>query len=263
MMRDGQPKCVCAPKCKTKNPRPKRVNHYSQLNNGHHHERNRYRSNQDAPKRSSSSTTTSISSSSSINSINNKNNSNRNGRRHHHHQNHQKYQSSHQRIHLDSDRMNQNIDVFSNRHPNNDRTQSHSDKIISIIAPSSTSSSIRTSNSNSSHSHKNSRNAIKSLQLPTERHLLATVHNSHSSKQRGGKINRNISNSSLIDNNIVNVNPRRQISSVEQGFLSTFHGHDLPYPPTDLAVSSILSNSNKNKRNKLFNSYHLIRFVSL
>lgn len=208
---------MCAPKCKVKNPRPKRVNRYSQLNDERQH----------------------------LNASKNNNshkNNNRNGKRQQHQPN---YQSSNQRINA----------------MKSDRTQFQSDKIISIIAPSSLSSSIRPSNLTSSHSNKKfidahavatvvvatqapsnvNRNAMKSTQQSTtKRHLLATVHSLHGSKQRATK-NHNVGNSSSsnsrIDNNIVGVNSRHQIPSVEQEFASKFHGHDIPYPPIDLAVS--------------------------
>lgn len=227
VMRNGQPKCVCAPKCKVKNSRPKRVNRYSQSSDDHH-----VNENSSNPDKSSNSSSVSGS-----RKTNNKNkHSNRNGKRHQHQPN---YQSPHQRINA--------MEL--------DRTQFQSDKIISIIAPSSSSST--SSNSNSSHSYKKiidpnavatvtqvpllpsngNRNAMKSLQLTTKRHLLATVHSLHGPKQRATKThNINGNNSSRIDNHIVGVNSRHQISSIEQEFTSKFHGHDIPYPPIDLVL---------------------------
>lgn len=223
-MRNGQPKCVCAPKCKAKKSRPKRINHYPQLHDGHHY----------MPHRSRSSN-----SKNSNRRNNNNNNSIRNGKRHQHQRN---YQSLHQRNQLSSEQT------------KTDRTQFQNDKIISIIASSSSawSSLNRLSNLNISHSHKKTidahsadatavanghRNMVKSQQSTSKRHLLATVHHSHSSK-RLSKTNRNSSSPNGI--NIVDTNPHRQFSSAEKEFTSKFYGHDIPYPPIDLPVSSTL-----------------------
>lgn len=220
-MRGGQPKCVCAPRCKVKKYRTKRINRYSQPENGLQH----------APHQSSS-------------------RRNSNGKRHH-----QNYRTPHQRNQPYSKQMNTDVDLFNNLHHSNNPTQLHADKIISIIAPL---PSNRSSYLNISHSHKrafhvSTNGRRKSLQSTTKRHLFATVHSSHSLKHRG-KTNRHGSNNSSIpiDNNIVNINPRRQISSVEQHFTSKLHGHDIPYPPIDLAVSSIVQEIRKFEELKFF-----------
>lgn len=214
IMRGGQPKCVCAPKCKSKKSRPKRINRYSRVDNGLHH----------TSHRSSGSKTFN-------------NNSNQNGKRHQHqHQHQQNYRSPYQRAQsAHSHQMNADVDVFNNFHRSNHPTQFQSDKIISIIAASAVSSPNRSSYPNISHSHKKSANGGgKPSQVASKRHLLATVHHSHSLKRHGG----NNTTTNPIDNNVVNINLRRQISSVEQEFtFSKFHGHDIPYPPIDLAVS--------------------------
>lgn len=276
VLRNGQAKCVCAPKCKVKNSRPKRVNHHSQLNDGNHQGVNRRRYNADDTSNLSSRMSGRGSDYSKINNINK--NSSRTGKRHQHPQS---YQSPHQRIHA--------LDFVNNvdRRLNDDRTQFQSDKIISIITPS-PSLSIRPSNLNSSHSHKklidahavaaaaaatqapllssnrsSNLNAMEPLQSTTKRHSMATVHHSYSAKRRGTK-NRSTNNStsSLIDNNIVNVHSQHRISSGEQEFISKFHGHDIPYPPIDTTVgfqpnSLVLVSAMQSVKNNLYYSFIL------
>lgn len=246
MMRGGQPKCVCAPKCKAKKFQRKRINRYSQVENGLHH----------APHQSSSRSSRRISATVGSNNINNA--SNRNAKRHQ-----QNYQSPHQRNQHYSIQMNADVEVIHSLQHTNNPSQLHGDKIISVIAPL---SSNRSSYLNISHSHKRafSKHAAaaatpangrrKSLQSTTKRHLLATVHSSHSLKHRGRTNRHGSSNSSIpIDKNIVNIIARRQISSVEQHFTSKLHGHDIPYPPIDLAVSSIF------KTRKFKEKYYLLQ----
>lgn len=132
----------------------------------------------------------------------------------------------------------------------NDQSNTKSDKIISIIAPihsnsSNLSSSHRSKkfklhNNNTAQMHNGRRNMQKPITETTpmmEKHFNARHHQSginhhHKLSHKNDEYN----NSSLSDNNIVNVNHRRQ-TSVEEQFKSKFYGHDIPYPPIDLPVS--------------------------
>lgn len=220
VIRDGQPKCVCAPKCKTKNQRPKRVNRHANAQLQSNAQGLNGRS-VDAPDRTLQ--------------LNNQS-----GNRHH------------QSIHIDAAATSHDVQIFTthNDHLNN-RSNTKSDKIISIIAP------ILPSNLSSSHrpkkikSHKTTtttttttpaangrRMLVKSTQ--STQHLMTASNKSYARHRQNGKNHKHklstqnqYSNSSLFDNNIVNVNHRRQ-TSVEQQFKSKFYGHDIPYPPIDL-----------------------------
>ncbi|XP_031634012.1 follistatin isoform X2 [Contarinia nasturtii] len=239
VMRSGQPKCVCAPKCKTKNQRPKRGNPYTHSlqikhNHQHHHGLN-------LPRRS--------------NDHNSGNNGNHHQHQHHHLHHHQSIQNdddptSHDAVQIIDDEL-------------NNRSYTKSDKIISIIAPIPHPSNLSISSHRSKkiHLHNNGQQSmVKSMKhlmdaTTTMTSLTTTgqsMNNSHTIQQqqqqqqqnrhqidinhhRSNKLlQKNVySNSSLIDNNIVNVNHRRQ-TSVEQQFKSKFYGHDIPYPPIDL-----------------------------
>lgn len=203
-MRAGQPKCVCAPKCKTKNQRPKRGNHHahSQLKINHHGLK-RHANDHNWPNQSD--------------------------------ENHR------QSIQSDID-TSPYVQIFDHR---NNQSHAKSDKIISIIAP------IHSNPSNLSSSHRSKKIKLHNgnrQTIESARHSVAS-HNSqwhHSAKQHQSGINRrhklshqneySSNSSTLFDNNVSNVNHRRQ-ASVEEQFKSKFYGHDIPYPPIDLPVS--------------------------
>lgn len=209
-MRSGQPKCVCAIKCKTKNQRPKRggANHHAHshqtLNQQHQHQ--------------------------------------------HHHQ------SS---IDDNEDTSHDDVHIFNNDLNNTNRSHKKSDKIISIIAPIHHSSNLSSSHRpkkmhNTARMHNvgsdgsASTNSSRRNMVKSSKHLVVNSNGNSAARQhhQSGINHRHkitahkneYSNSSLIDNNIVNVNHRRQ-TSVEQQFKSKFYGHDIPYPPIDLPVS--------------------------
>ncbi|XP_055320206.1 uncharacterized protein LOC129577357 isoform X2 [Sitodiplosis mosellana] len=213
VMRSGQPKCVCAPKCKTKNQRPKRNG------GGNHHAHSQF-------------------------------NSNYQGLNHHHHHHHQ---SS---IDDNDDTSHDDVQIINNDLNNTNRSHTKSDKIISIIAPihhpSNLSSSHRSKkihNTEQMHNDKGggtvSNNSSRQNMVKSSKHLVASSNSNSTARQhhQSGISHRHkmrthkneYSNSSLIDNNIVNVNHRRQ-TSVEQQFKSNFYGHDIPYPPIDLPL---------------------------
>lgn len=230
-MRDGQPRCVCAPKCKTKN-RPKRVNRHATIAQlkSHHDEMDQHSQDDDhhndddvADRRIY------------------QQQMNRSGKSHSHHQS----------IHTDAVTATSQHDVqIFHTHNLNNRSNTKSDKIISIIAP------ILPSNLSSSHRHKKMQShhqqrqqqqqkSAKSVQQ-SSKHALATSNKSYAkqhhpiSKNHRHKLSttkNQYSNSSLFDNNIVNINHHRRQTSVEQQFKSKFYGHDIPYPPIDSPVS--------------------------
>lgn len=209
-MRSGQPKCVCAPNCKAKNQRPKHGNNraHAQLNGNHEGGLKRHTNDHSEPNRSD--------------------------------QNHR------QSIQTDVDTSHY-VQIFDHR---NNQSHAKSDKIISIIAP--IHSSSNPSNLSSSHRSKKIKlhnaaqqhNANRNMAKSTK-HLVA-LNNSHAKQHPSGMGHTmhkphkneysNSSSSSLFDNNILNVNHRRQ-TSVEEQFKSKFYGHDIPYPPIDLPVS--------------------------
>lgn len=207
MIRSGQPKCVCAPKCKAKNQRPKR-------NNRHATAQSKSPSHQEQHRRSGDLSNRTL--------ILN--------------------QSGHyQSTQIDAD-TSHDVQIFHSDNLNN-QSNMKSDKIISIIAP------IHPSNLSSSHRRKETRQphnatthngrsrVMKSRK--SSRRLLAAANNNNSSRathRSNGSKKHPYGNSSLFDNNTVNVNHRRQTSVPEQ-FKSKFYGHDIPYPPIDLPVS--------------------------
>lgn len=236
IMRSGQPKCVCAPKCKTKNQRPKRGNPYTHSlqikHNQHQQELNQRRRSNDHSG---------------------------NNHQHQHHHLHQ-HQHHHQSIQNDDDHTSHDVVQIFDDELNN-RSYTKSDKIISIIAPISHPSNLSISSHRSKKIHLN--NNDQQMMVKSMKHLMdattsmattsESMNNSYAMRQQHrhqSGINHHhptkllqkneYSNSSLIDNNIVNMNHRRQ-TSVEQQFKSKFYGHDIPYPPIDLPVSFLLS----------------------
>lgn len=238
-MRDGQPKCVCAPKCKTKNQRPKRINRHAIAQLKSHQQ-------------------TLNESLSSIDTDQMHQFMNQSGQSHRHNQS----------IHIEINaNTSHDIQIFHSDHLNN-RSNTKSDKIISIIAP------ILPSNLSSSHKSKkmqshhqqtdltdpvtvnNKKNMLKSTQ--SSRHLMATTNKSYAQHRQNGKNHRHklattkhqYSNSSIFDNNIVNINHRHQ-TSIEQQLKSKFYGHDIPYPPIDLPVSLLNNTIQNQKKSKI------------
>lgn len=232
-MRSGQPKCVCAPECKTKNHRPKRGggNHHANSQfKSHHHGQKQQKPHQQRVSNEHSGKSGHHQSIDGDDDDNNNNNNNDN--------------TSHD-----------DVQFFNNDLNNTNRLNKKSDKIISIIAPiphpSNLSSSHRSKkihntaqlhNGNSGNSNRNGRR----LMIKSSKHFVANSSGNSAARQHhpSGINHRHkftthkneYSNSSLIDNNIVNVNHRRQ-TSVEQQIKSKFYGHDIPYPPIDLPVS--------------------------
>lgn len=222
VLRSGQPKCVCAIKCKTKNQRPKR-------GGANHHAHSQFKSNHQGLNQQ------------------------------HHHQHH--HQSS---IDDNDDTSHDDVHIFNNDLNNTNRSHRKSDKIISIIAPIHHSSNLSSSHRpkkihNSARMHSGgggggvivsdgtpSTNSSRRNMVKSSKHSVANPNGNPAARQhhQSGINHRHkitahkneYSNSSLIDNNIVNVNHRRQ-TSVEQQFKSKFYGHDIPYPPIDLPVS--------------------------
>lgn len=194
-MRGGQPKCVCAPNCKTKNQRPKRsdVNHPAQSKVESNDHELKQQKQQNRPVKSGENS-----------HIDDKEN------------------TSHGDVQIDP--------------TNNNQSHKKSDKIVSIIAP-----IHHPSNLSSSYRPKKNQNFAQLHGGDGSRRQNNAKSNYHNNKTHRHKLSTHTNeynNSSLTDNNIVNVNHRRQ-TSMEQQFKSKskFYGHDIPYPPVDLPVS--------------------------
>lgn len=244
VMRSGEPRCVCAPKCKTKN-RPKRGHRHVQSQLLHlqshiesqlHSNNNHDGLNHQQRKRSNDFSNRTL--------INHPNGNNH-----------------HQSIQIDADDTSHDdndddVQIFHDDHLNN-RSNMKSDKMVSIIAP------IQHSNLSSSHrrkkttlhssamTHNGRRNVHKIPTKASSNHSDDTAteatmsNNSHAKHRQNGNSNKHklahkhqySNSSSQLDNNIFNVNHRHRQTSVEQQFKSKFYGHDIPYPPIDLPVS--------------------------
>lgn len=232
VMRSGQPKCVCAPKCKTKNQRPKRGD------GNQHHAHSQFKSNHQGLNQQQQ-------------------------QQQHLTSDHSGEMNHHQSSIDDTDNTSHdNVQIFDNDLNNQNQSHIKSDKIISIIAPSihhpsnlsishrskkiHNAAQLHNGSSSSSNGGSGSGSNSRRNMDKSTKHLIANSSNNSAARQhhQSGINHRHkitthkneYSNSSLIDNNIVNVNHRRQ-TSVEQQFKSKFYGHDIPYPPIDLPVS--------------------------
>lgn len=253
VIRSGEPRCVCAPKCKTKN-RPKRGHRHvqSQLlhlqSHSHSHSQSQLRSNNHEELNQQQQQQSGDFSNRTL--INNPSGNN------HHHQSIQIDAATAATASDDDDEddTSHDVQIFHGDNLNN-RPNMKSDKIISIIAPSIQHSNLsrshrrnkKTSLHNSAMTHNGKRNVAKptkpsnySVAVPSNNsHAKQQPNGIHSNKHKLAHKNQYTNSSGQLDNNIFNVNHhRRQTSSVEEQFKSKFYGHDIPYPPIDLPVSA-------------------------